>query len=426
MASLYTEHNRHTIQINTLPQRPKLRLGRLPVGQARTIKAMVEAMVSSHTAGLPISEEVGRWLNTIDGSLKDQLAGIGLIEKPKTGKLGKLTDFYVARKGASCKPGTLTRLQQSAKDAVGFFGYDRKLHTITEAECEDFRHHLMYERLPKTLGEATARKRCGDIRAMLKYAVKAGVMRSNPMEAVPTANIGTTQRQYIPEADATKVMGQLPDAQWRLLFALARWGGLRIPSEPLRLTWANINFAESRITVRSPKTERYQGKAFRTLPIFPELLRPLQDVFDQAEEGEVYVLPMLHNRTAAALRKPMAKAIDAAGIEQWPRLWHNLRATRQTELEDRFPTHVVCEWIGNSPDIAQRHYLQTTDQHFETAISPAAGVVHSGLSFGAKSGAVDAGKGRKCTEICTTHDTKNAENLVLQGVPHLQNDPYGI
>jgi hypothetical protein len=52
------------------------------------------------------------------------------------------------------------------------------------------------------------------------------------------------------------------------------------------------------------------------------------------------------------------KIIRRAGLKAWPRLWHNLRATRETELADTFPVHVVCEWIGNSQRIAAKHYLK--------------------------------------------------------------------
>jgi hypothetical protein len=51
-------------------------------------------------------------------------------------------------------------------------------------------------------------------------------------------------------------------------------------------------------------------------------------------------------------------------VELWKRLFHKLRASRQTELTDHFPLHVVTNWIGNSPDVADRHYLKTTVDHF--------------------------------------------------------------
>ena len=46
-----------------------------------------------------------------------------------------------------------------------------------------------------------------------------------------------------------------------------------------------------------------------------------------------------------------------------------------------FPSHVVVSWIGHSEAVARRHYLQTTDAHFEKA---AAGVV--GHMVGHKAG----------------------------------------
>ena len=54
-------------------------------------------------------------------------------------------------------------------------------------------------------------------------------------------------------------------------------------------------------------------------------------------------------------------------MKAWPKLFHNLRATRETELADEYPIKTVCEWIGNSPAIAAEHYLQVTEEHFQRA-----------------------------------------------------------
>jgi hypothetical protein len=53
--------------------------------------------------------------------------------------------------------------------------------------------------------------------------------------------------------------------------------------------------------------------------------------------------------------------------QPWPRLWHNLRASAQTDLANLFPAHVVCKWLGNTAAIAANHYLQVTDAHFDLA-----------------------------------------------------------
>ena len=33
-----------------------------------------------------------------------------------------------------------------------------------------------------------------------------------------------------------------------------------------------------------------------------------------------------------------------------------------------YPIHVVTEWLGNSPDVARKHYLQTHEGHFQRAV----------------------------------------------------------
>ena len=45
---------------------------------------------------------------------------------------------------------------------------------------------------------------------------------------------------------------------------------------------------------------------------------------------------------------------------------------RQTELAETHPIHRVCAWLGNSPAVAQSHYLQVTDGDFEEAAHQAA------------------------------------------------------
>ena len=50
-------------------------------------------------------------------------------------------------------------------------------------------------------------------------------------------------------------------------------------------------------------------------------------------------------------------------------------------MTDEFTLHVVCEWLGNSAPIADKHYLQVTDDHFNEAIAGTAD--QSGAESGA-------------------------------------------
>ena len=65
------------------------------------------------------------------------------------------------------------------------------------------------------------------------------------------------------------------------------------------------------------------------------------------------------------LRTPVVRAIRKAGLLQWPRVLQNLRSTCETELNDVHPLHVVAYWMNNSERIAQKHYLQITDDHLK-------------------------------------------------------------
>ena len=56
------------------------------------------------------------------------------------------------------------------------------------------------------------------------------------------------------------------------------------------------------------------------------------------------------------------------GLTPWPKLFQNLRSTRETELAEDYPLHVVVAWIGNSQPVAAKHYLQVTDDHFAQAV----------------------------------------------------------
>ena len=69
----------------------------------------------------------------------------------------------------------------------------------------------------------------------------------------------------------------------------------------------------------------------------------------------------------ANLRSEMTRLLRRAGVSGWPRLFHSMRASRQTELQREFPLHLVSSWLGNSPRIAQQSYLLVTEDDFAKA-----------------------------------------------------------
>ncbi|MCX5654969.1 MAG: hypothetical protein NTY65_10015 [Planctomycetota bacterium] len=120
--------------------------------------------------------------------------------------------------------------------------------------------------------------------------------------------------------------------------------------------------------MHSPKTEHHTGGESRIVPPFPELLPYLREVFEQSGPGAEYVIPKWRYRGAGTnLRTGLLRIMAKAGVKPWPKLFQNLRATRETELADSWPMHVVCAWIGNSEAVAREHYLEVTEDHFRKA-----------------------------------------------------------
>ena len=137
------------------------------------------------------------------------------------------------------------------------------------------------------------------------------------------------------------------------------------------MRWGDVDWERGRLTVHSPKTEHHDGKAARVIPLFPELRAHLEAAFDAAENGTEFIITRYREKNAN-LRTQLERIICKAGLTPWPKIWHNLRATRQTELAQSYPIHVVCEWIGNSQAVAAKHYLRVTESDFERAAPKAA------------------------------------------------------
>ena len=125
---------------------------------------------------------------------------------------------------------------------------------------------------------------------------------------------------------------------------------------------------KNRIRITSTKTEHHDGKGYRVIPLFPELRPYLEAVFDQAEPGTKYVITRYRDGNAN-LRTQLVRIIERAGVKQWPRIFQNLRSSRETELTEEYPIQVACAWIGNSEAVAKKHYLQVTEEHFQRAIA---------------------------------------------------------
>jgi len=379
MASINREPNgRRTIQFMAADgKRKSIRLGTVNQKVAESIRVKVEALLAFALAKNSWDEETAKWVGEISDGLASKLAAVGLIParegQHRTGiTLGEFIGQYSeGRTDVKCS--TQATYRAAKTRLLQFFGTDRPLHKITAGDADDWLVSLRSEEYaPATIAKFLKRAR-----QFFKAALRKGFAKVNPFaDSRMPSQANPTRNFFITPEMARKIIDACPDHEWRLIFALARYGGLRCPSEHLSLQWCDVDWERGRFLVRAPKKEHLEDGGERWVPIFPELRPHLEEAFERADEGAVHVITR-YRCGNQKLRTQLNRIVRRAGLKPWPRLFQNLRATRETELAELFPLHVVCEWIGNSVKVASAHYLQVTDDHFQRAVEG-----------GAKSGAV--------------------------------------
>lgn len=365
MASISTDSrgNRRILFVDQDGKRKPIRLGKLPMKATEVIKIRVENLVAAKIGGGGWDADTARWVAALGDDLAGKLAAVGLIPKRSRSNVGTFVKSYVEDRKADTKPRTHWKLKQAGELLTEFLGAETRLQDVAPSQADDYRRWLA----PK-MGDNSARRILGRAKQFLRAAVRARLITENPFGDLKGLAVQANRARdfnVTPEM-AEKVNEACPDGQWRLLFALARWGGLRVPSEPLAITWNDIDWARDRFRVSSIKTEHHDGHSERWVPIFPELLPHLREAWEASEKGNGFVITRYRDDNAN-LRTQFNRIIKRAGLEPWPKLFQNLRATRETELAETYPLHVVCAWLGHSPKVALRHYTQTTDEHFAKA-----------------------------------------------------------
>ena len=373
MASISRDPNgNYTVQVvGGDGKRRSIRLGSVNKKTAESVKLKVEHLNALVTAKLPMDTETAQWVGKIGDDLAAKLAAAKLIPARVSQHLGAFLAGYVERRTPDSKPATIENLSTVCNDLTRYFGDGQPLREVTAALADGFRSHY----LNRKLAAATAARRLKTVRMLFKHAAKMQLIDANPFADVTIQSVLPAGRKaYVTPADTAKILAEC-NPTWRILVALARFGGLRCPSEVLSLKWSDVNWATERMTVPSCKTEHIPGKAYRVVPIFAALRPYLRDAFELAADGAEYVVSTDYRAAAfrpggwknCNLRTTFLKIIRRAGVKPWPRLFQNLRASCETDLMASHPIHAVTAWIGNSPTVAMKHYLQVLDADFDKA-----------------------------------------------------------
>jgi len=427
MASISKEPNgRRTVQfVGADGKRRSIRLGKCDQRTAEAVKVRVEALNAANIAGHVVDANTLEWLTTIGDDLAGKLAAVGLVARRGSATLGAFLSEYVSRR-VDVKPATKEVWGQVVRNLLDCFGDGRAIATIDDGAAEDFKMYLVGQGLAPT----TVHKRLQFARGFFRAAMKRKLVRSNPFAEVSArATMKADRERFITEDETDRLLAACPNVNWRVIVSLCRYGGLRCPSEVLSLKWQHVDWERERILVQSPKTEHHPGKATREIPLFPELRPALEEAFDVAREGAEYVVGGGYRQAALSpsgwrhcnLRTQFERIVRRAGLDPWSRLFHALRASRETELAREYPIHVVTSWLGNTPRIAMKHYLMVTDSDFRKAVQNPVHNMRKSVQIPVQQPAASSGKGPQ-----ETMQPFENQGLVLSGARPCETLPESL
>jgi len=344
-------------------------LGEVAEHFAKETKAHVEHLVAMTKRGLPSDSTTVDWLTRQNTDLRNKLAKVGLCDSVESLRSREISlvewiDTYISER-SDVSPNTRKTYGKAKANLLDYFGEKKKIREITKADAKRWRIWLATQTNKRdknrnSIADATVRRRTGKAKQFFKEAAERGYVDHNPFDGLPsTVNANEATQFFVPVEWIEKCMDHCPSIEWKTILALARYGGLRCPSELAVLRWKDVNLPEGRMMIDSPKT------GLRVCPIFAELRPYLEAAWDAAPEGAEFVLPGI--RATTNLRTRFTTIIKAAGLVPWPKLLQNLRASRETELMAKYPAKDVSSWIGNSVVVAMKHYAMATENNFQDA-----------------------------------------------------------
>ena len=338
--------------------RKRWRLGQVPRPFAVEALRHIRIIEAAAALGDNIPAAEREWLATLSTTHIERLSRTGILDGSgvlaRLTSLGQWVEMWLCDVAGSCSDRTHELYCSTADRLTKFFGASRSLSGFTRDDAAAFRSSLA----ESGLAEATIRQQIRQAKVCFSAACKRDLLTVNPFDRLSSASIASKRERFITAEEAHAVMAELPTMSHVVLFAFARFAGLRVPTETDALRWENIDASAGRFRVFAQKTG-----VERECPLFIEIRGVLVDAFGEPFPASGPVLGLSSNNLA----RTVSNAARRAGIEPWPRTFQALRQSCVTDLRDRFPEHVVATWCGHSEAVATRHYAMVHDEHFARA-----------------------------------------------------------
>jgi len=312
---------------------------------ADRVARIVTDILACRNRGDSLPQEIFRQIEKLPERVRKSFERLGLIGSVTGWTLESfLQAFYVTK--SHLKPKTQEAYKMFGDLLLVFFGTGRKISSIEKLDCERFVKFCLTK-----YAVCTVSRGLRSCRTIFRFAVDAGWLQKNPFERVSGGSEVNVSRQfYVDREVIDQVMTSCRDDYERLLLALARFGGLRIPSEIRQLRYCD--FTEDVIRIhRDTKT------GAREVPLFGEI-REIVDrirvgLGDDFSPGDFVFVNF------GDFRWRILRAIRVSGVQRWEKLFVNLRSSCITDMAERgYSEKTLDAMFGNSAAVRSRHYVQ--------------------------------------------------------------------
>lgn len=343
-------------------KRPSVYLGRCSNGTYSEIKIHLDRLQAALRFGSQVPDATNAWLTSIDAVFHAKISTAGLCvsrvkSAPGDEPVVQFVPRYIARR-SDVGERTRVNLRQAEAKLSEFFGPAKSMASVTLADGKAFRQWLEGQ----GYALATISMYIKKARQFFGHAVDDEILPRNPFRKVQAGSqVNAANMRYVSAATVERVMA-VADPAYRLVLALARYAGLRCPSELLQLRWDDVRWDEHWLHVLSDKTKK-QAKPERFPPLCGRLKAVLREAFAGVDDVQSRVLPFLDK--SSNLRTQVRRLCKRAGVEPWPKPLQNLRLSCETDWLDSDGVALACKWSGNTPEVAMKHYHLVREKDYQ-------------------------------------------------------------
>jgi hypothetical protein len=195
--------------------------------------------------------------------------------------------------------------------------------------------------------ESTVSRGMRTCKTIFKFGEENGYLLQNPFKGVMMGiEVNESRMFYVDRLEFGKVLEVCRNDRERLILVLARYGGLRIPSEISKLRFGDIT--ETLIQIHCATKTGY-----REVPLFSEVRELVSRIRGKPEE---LVFPGFRRNRS---REILKRALQKLGKEMWPKPFVNMRSSCITDFVTiGYTDKALDSMFGNSVRVRERHYVQ--------------------------------------------------------------------